>query len=167
MLRTVTLRDGAAVDIRPLEPDDSDLLLQGFEGLSPASRYARFLTAVPRLPKHWVDDLTDLDHRDREALAASDAATGRGIGIARYVRVEGEPDAAEFAIAIADAWQDRGLGRLLLEELIGAARANGIARLYGDVFASNERMLGLGRTIGRGAHVGTPETGIVRLTIEL
>ena len=167
MLRTVTLRDGAAVDIRPLEPDDSELLLQGFEGLSPASRYARFLTAVPRLPKHWVDELVDLDHRDREALAASDAATGRGIGIARYVRVEGEPDAAEFAIAIADDWQDRGLGRMLLGELIDAARANGIARFYGDVFANNERMLGLGRTIGRGAQVGPAETGIVRLTVEL
>jgi GNAT superfamily N-acetyltransferase len=167
MLRTAMLRDGAAVEIRPLEPDDADLLVEGFEGLSPASRYARFLTAVPSLPRHWVESLVDLDHRDREALAAIDALTGTGIGVARYVRLEDDPQEAEFAIAITDAWQDRGLGRILLGELCDAARANGIERLSGDVFAENGRMLGLGRTIGRGATVGTAETGVVRLVVEL
>jgi acetyltransferase len=167
MKRTVTLRDGAAVDIRPLEPEDADLLVEGFEGLSPASRYARFLTAVPSLPRHWVDDLVDLDHRDREALAASDGQTGRGIGIARYVRDENDPQEAEFAIAIADAWQSRGLGRVLLGELIDAARANGLTRLYGDVLADNERMLALGRELGDPAHVGPAESGVVRLVLEL
>jgi L-amino acid N-acyltransferase YncA len=167
MQRTVTLRDGASVDIRPVEPDDADLIVETFDGLSERSRYARFLTAVPRLPRHWVDDLVDLDHRDREALAAIEPASGHGIGIARYARHGDEPHDAEFAIAIADAWQGRGLGRVLLTELIDAARANGMMRLVGDVFAENQAMLGLARTVGRSARVGTPESGVVRLVIEL
>ena len=123
MQRTATLRDGSTAVIRPVEPEDAGLLVDGFEALSDRSRYARFLTAVPRLPRHWVADLVDLDHRDREALGALDPETGEGIGVARYVRLDDDPEEAEFAIAIADAWQGRGLGRVLLGELVDAARA--------------------------------------------
>ena len=167
MERRLTLRDGSAVVVRPVEPDDAGLLVEGFEDLSDRSRYARFLTAVPRLPRHWVDDLVDVDHRDREALGALDPATGEGIGVARYVRLDEDPAEAEFAIAVVDAWQGRGLGRALLQELVDAARANGIARLSGDVLAENDRMLALGRSAASAAWVGDVHDGVVHLTLEL
>ncbi len=167
MQRTITLRDGAAVDIRPIEPEDADLLVAGFERLSPSTRYARFLTAVPSLPRHWVAGLVELDHRDREALVALDSQSGDMVGVARYVRLQEDPQTADFAIVIGDPWQGRGLGRILLGELVEAARANGIERFSGDVFAENQRMLGLGRTIGRSAHVGVPDSGVSKLVIEL
>lgn len=167
MQRTVTLRDGSTVVLRPMEPEDAGLLVEGFEALSDRSRYARFLTAVPRLPRHWVEELVDLDHRDREALGAIDPVSGEGVGVARYVRLEDDPREADFAIAIADPWQGRGLGRVLLAELVDAARANGLERISGDVLAENTRMLQLGRSVGRDAHVGPPEAGVVRLVVEL
>ncbi len=167
MERTVTLRDGSTAVIRPVEPEDAGLLVDGFEALSDRSRYARFLTAVPRLPRHWVQELVDLDHRDREALGALDAQTGDGVGVARYVRLEDDPQEAEFAIAIADDWQGRGLGRILLGELVEAARANGLLRLSGDVLAANDRMLELGRSVGRDAHLGDVHDGVVHLVVEL
>ena len=58
-----------------------------------------------------------------------DAQTGEGVGVARYVRLDEDPEEAEFAIAIADDWQGRGLGRVLLGELVDAARADGLRRL--------------------------------------
>lgn len=167
MERTVTLRDGSTAVIRPVEPDDAGLLVEGFEALSDRSRYARFLTAVPRLPKHWVDNLVDVDHRDREALGAVDVRTGEGVGVARYVRLAEDPEEAEFAIAIADDWQGRGLGRVLLGELVDAARANGLRRLSGDILAENARMLALGRTVGRDARLGDVHDGVVHLTVDL
>ena len=167
MERTVTLSDGTSVVIRPVEPEDADLLVEGFAELSDHSRYARFLTAVPRLPRHWVGELVDVDHRDHEALGALDPETGRGIGVARYVRLSDDPEEADFAIALADSWQGRGLGRILLGELADAARANGLRRLSGDVLATNTRMLALGRGIGRSATVGPPQDGVVRLVVEL
>lgn len=167
MQRTVTLRDGSTVVIRPVEPEDAGLLVEGFEALSDRSRYARFLTAVPRLPRHWVEDLVDVDHRDREALGAVDPVTGEGVGVVRYVRLPDAADEAEFAIAVADDWQGRGLGRVLLAELVDAARANGLRRLSGDVLAENTRMLELGRSIGRDAWLGEIHDGVVHLTVEL
>jgi GNAT superfamily N-acetyltransferase len=167
MQRTVMLRDGSTAVIRPVEPEDAGLLVDGFEALSDRSRYARFLTAVPRLPRHWVEDLVDLDHRDREALGALDPQTGAGVGVARYVRLDDDPEEAEFAIAIVDDWQGRGLGRILLGELVEAARANGLQRLSGDVLAENDRMLELGRTVGRDARIGEVHNGVVRLVVEL
>jgi acetyltransferase len=167
MLRTATLRDGTPVEVRPVEPDDADLLLEGFNELSAPSRIARFLTAVPRLPGHWVEALVDIDHRDREALGALDPATGRGIGVARYVRLADRPHEAEFAVTVADAWQGRGVARLLLGELFDAARAHGLTVLSGDVLADNARMLALGRSLGRQARVGPVEGGVVRLEIDL
>ncbi len=167
MSRLARLKDGSVVELRPLEPSDAELLTSGFETLSEATRYERFFTAVPTLPKHWVNDLLDIDHRDREALGATIPGTTRGIGVARYVRLDDDPDEADFAVTITDAWQGRGLGRVLMEELVAAARANGLRRLSADILAENEPMIGLARTLGRSAEISLPDEGVVHAVIEL
>jgi GNAT superfamily N-acetyltransferase len=161
------LRDGTTVELRPVEHDDAELIRRAFEELSPRSRYERFLAPVPRLPKHWLDSLVDVDHRDREALAAVDPQTGEGLAVARYVRLEDDPAEAEFAVTVADAWQGRGLGRLIMEELVQAARANDLERLSGDILAGNDPMIGLSRSLGRGATVTQPRDGRVHAVIQL
>ncbi len=161
------LKDGTEVELRPLEPDDAELLLEGFGALSAQSRYERFFTAVPRLPGHWLEELLDVDHRDREAIAALLAQDEAPLGLARYVRCEDDPGEAEFAVTVADAWQGRGVGRLLMGELIDAARANGLRRLTGDVHATNVPMLRLAESLGRSATLGPPQEGIVHAVIEL
>jgi N-acetylglutamate synthase-like GNAT family acetyltransferase len=59
---------------------------------------------------------------------AADAETGEGVGVARYVRDNDDPEQAEFACTVADAWQERGVGSMLAERLAGRARAAGIER---------------------------------------
>ena len=69
------------------------------------------------------------------------------IGVARYAR---DDDGAghEFAVAVADEWQGRGVGTRLLEELFEYARTRGLRRLYGRVLNDNAHMLSLARTLG-------------------
>ncbi len=165
MQRIAHLKDGSEIEIRPLEPQDAELLVHGFDELSARTRYERFFTVVPTLPRHWVEDLMDIDHRDREALGAGDPATGEGIGVARYVRPPGTLDEAEFAVTITDDWQGRGAGRALLLELMDAARANGITRLTGEVLAANEPMLALARHLG--ADVEPADGGVVHVVLDL
>jgi len=63
--RTVTLRDGVRVRLRPIAPDDRDLLAASFERLSEQSRYRRFLTAKSKLSTNELDYLVDaVDHSD-------------------------------------------------------------------------------------------------------
>jgi len=139
----LTLKDGSEVLIRPLEAADAPLLVAGFARLSDDSRYKRFLGPKPRLSPAEVTFLTDVDHYDHEALGALDLATGEGVGVARYVRLREEPEVAEAAVAVVDAWQRRGVGHALLDRLCERATQNGVRRFTATLFASNRAMLAL------------------------
>ena len=87
------------------------------------------------------------------------------LGVARYVRDKAGND-AEFAIVIADAWQNRGIGSRLLTKLIEAARTRGVKRLYGDILAINRPMLALVTKLGfeLGRH---EDSTLTRATLQL
>jgi GNAT superfamily N-acetyltransferase len=120
------LRDGARVLVRPIAPDDRAALAAGFARLSPESRFRRFLSPKKQLTEDDLDVLTRVDHHDHEALVALEADTGEGIGVARFVRTG--PDRAEPAVVVADDWQGRGVGTLLLDLLAERAWEEGSAR---------------------------------------
>ena len=145
--RRVVLRDGSAVLIRPVHSADAPLLADGFTRLSPESRQMRFLTRKRELSPAELRYLTHIDHHDHEALGALNHADGRGVGIARYIRDAGDPQAAEVAVTIVDDWQGRGLGTELLAQLAGRARSEGICRFTALVAADNAAMIGLLRNM--------------------
>jgi RimJ/RimL family protein N-acetyltransferase len=64
-------------------------------------------------------------------------ATRALIGVARYVRLAEDPDAAEVAVVVADAWQRRGVASLLVDELAPRARARGIRRFTATMASDN------------------------------
>lgn len=139
-----TLPDGTRVVLRLVVPEDRVLLKTGFDRLSPESRYARFL--VPK--QHLTDDelryLTEVDQEDHFAIGAVlDGAAGQppvGIGIARFIRLPELHATAEAAVAVADEWQGRGLGRLLFLRLCAAAAERGIEHFRCEVLGSNKSM---------------------------
>lgn len=144
----VVLRDGSAVLIRQVRSADAPLLAGGFARLSAASRQMRFLGVKKELSAAELRYFTDVDHHDHEALAALDRAGGHGVGIARYVRDAGDPQAAEIAVTIADDWQGRGLGTELLARLSGRARSEGIRRFTALADAGNVAVAALLRNAG-------------------
>ena len=155
------LSDGSEVEIRPLTPGDKAGLAAGFERLSELSRYRRFLSPTSHLSARQLAYLTDVDHHDHEALVAIDPSSHDGLAVARYVRSAENPGEAEFAVAVADDWQRRGLGTALLRQLAARARAEGITRFTGFVLEDNQPMRGLLQSLGevqqRDAHDGTLE----------
>ena len=140
------LRDGATVVIRPLEPDDRELLRSGFERLSDRSRYMRFQTPLPALSEEQLSYLTAVDHHDHEALLALDPDGDDAIGVARFIRVNNT--VAECAIVVADDWQNRGLGSELLDRLVERAREEGVERFTALVLAENTDALRLLERLG-------------------
>jgi GNAT superfamily N-acetyltransferase len=139
----IALRDGAHIRIRQGHDTDRDLLLRGFERLSPESRRRRFLAPVAELSEATVRYLTEIDHHDHEAMIALDERTGEGIGVARYVRDPDHPDVAEVAVTVIDEWQRRGVGTLLLEVISARAREEGITRFTALMLATNREMMDL------------------------
>ena len=162
----VHLSDGATVIVRPIRPSDRDLLLDGFERLSPQSRYRRFLAPMDDLSEPMLRHLTEVDHHDHEAIGAIDPASGHGIGIARFVRLADRPDAAEAAVTVADDWQGRGLGTVLLGALADRARSEGIHVFTAIVLAANEEMLEVLEHVGR-VRVVDRESGTVEIEVDV
>ena len=158
------LRDGATILIRPIEPDDKSAIVSGFETLSPESRYRRFFSPLHRLTDRDLAYLTEVDHHDHEALIAQDEH-GETLGVARYVRAA-DPQRAEVAVAVVDAWQGRGVGTALLTRLVDRAREEGVRIFTATILTENRDALGLMRSIGDTHRMGPPST-TVELEIEL
>ncbi len=97
-----------------------------------------------RLPPDWAHLLANVDYVRRLALLAElgPSEAPELIGVARYEPTD-EADTAEIAFVIQDGWQNRGLGTVLLAELLTAAEARGVRRFRAHVLASNARMLEL------------------------
>jgi acetyltransferase len=141
-----TLKDGRLVTIRPVLPQD-DSLERAFvaQGMTAKSRYLRFLIGMHELPDALAQSFTNIDYHHHFALLAEWFDDGRQvqIGDARFVREDPQSGSAEFAMAIADAWQGFGLGQHLLQLIVKAAHAHGVTLLYGDVLHENTSMLAL------------------------
>ena len=164
------LADGTPVRLRLLRPEDRAKLVAGFARLSDASRYARFFTAMPRLPDVTLDRLLATDGWNHVAIAAETGdqppATAEGLGIARFIRLDDAPDVAEAAVVVVDDMQRRGLGKLLLARLAAAARERGITRFRAEVMRTNDAMLALLHDLEPAAHT-TYEGSIVVYDLEI
>jgi GNAT superfamily N-acetyltransferase len=125
---------GTDVVVREMRPEDVHRLRRLHARLSPKSRYRRFMTATPRLPERSLVYLVDVDHVGREALVAE--MGGEILAEARYHRAAGSTD-AEIAVVVEDAWQRRGIGRILVERLADRARRRGIRAFTGSMLAEN------------------------------
>jgi GNAT superfamily N-acetyltransferase len=139
-----TLADGTVVTLRPVKPSDREEFDRQFRTMSPASRYRRFFTGIRELTPEMLDYLTVVDGHDHFAIIALadslDLKSEHGVGVARFVRLADEPDVAEAAVTVIDDYQGRGVGRLLLQTLVEAARERGVRKFRGEVLASNEPM---------------------------
>jgi RimJ/RimL family protein N-acetyltransferase len=138
-----------SLTIRRLADGERRPVLRVFEGLSERSRRLRFLGPKPVLGERDVEQLVDVGCCGRQAVAAIDQATGEAVGIARYVRLGADRQTAEVAFEVVDAWQGRGVGRLLVDALADVAAEEGIRRLHATVAPDNRAALALMRRLGR------------------
>ncbi len=137
----VILRDGSTLRLRPPRAEDAPLLLALFEGLSRESLHLRF-HGSPALTPALLAHALEPDWVDRGALIATvaDETGERVVALASYARLR-EPAKAEVSFAVADAFQGRGIGTRLLEQLAALAAAHGIERFVAVVLPENRAML--------------------------
>ena len=156
-----TLKDGKTVRIRPIRPDDDQTLIEGFRHLSPESVYQRFFTALPELSPGMARHLAHANQANRFALVGE--VDSELAGVARYERTT-DPSVVELGLVVVDAFQNRGLGRILLRAIVAVAERNGIHRFRADVLAENRRMLHLLSTEAN-IYERKTEAGVVTLSL--
>ena len=148
--RHLTLRDGTAVLLRQIRPQDRDRLAAGLRELSRESRELRFHEDLREFTAEQLTYLTEVDHVDHEAIVAIDLdRPGHpGIGVARFIRDPFEREVAEAAITVADRYQGQGAATLLLGALAARGRQEGIEVFRHDVLSRNQAMLGVLEHLG-------------------
>jgi GNAT superfamily N-acetyltransferase len=119
------------ITVRPLRNGETEAVQAVFDRLGPRSRFLRFHGAKNVLTPADLATLSRVDGTHHVLVALVE---NRPIGIARLVR---DGDTAEVAFAVADEWQGRGVGTILVERLRDDARAAGIRHLRAEVMADN------------------------------
>jgi acetyltransferase len=156
--QVLPLSGGGEYTLRPIHPDDAHMLQELVQGLSPESRYFRFVSSMKELPPSMLSRFTLIDY-DREmamvAVHKTRQADAEGIvteheriiGVSRYIT---NPDhsSCEFSLVVADDFGGKGLGARLMECIMDVARDRGLSEIEGLVLANNRSMLKLMRSLG-------------------
>jgi len=145
LARDVSTTTGRGLHLRPIRPEDADLLVAFHQRLSPGAVYRRYFSWHPELSAKEVTRYTNVDYIDRLAFIVLDGDALVAVG--RYDRLPGTSD-AEVAFIVADEYQHQGIGLLLLHQLASAARARGITSFSAETQADNRNMISVFRESG-------------------
>lgn len=138
----VVLPGGASVLIRPACPADDARLERLFYRLSPTTIYRWCFAPIQRY-EHWAQTIANVANIDEQRQAVMVASyAGEIIGIARYDRNPGTQE-AEYGIVVEDAWQARGVGKLLMSNLILEASRHQITAFSAIILGENRPALRL------------------------
>jgi GNAT superfamily N-acetyltransferase len=165
---TEKLRDGSHVLIRPIRKSDAAIERAFIERMSPESRHFRFLGYFKSPSDEFVGRLTDIDYQRDMAFVAlvHDEGEKKEIGVSRY-SVAPDGTSCECAVAVADEWQGRGLGVLLMRHLIEVARARGIKKMLSMDASDNLHMRDLAEFLGFRRRPDPDDTRQVIYTLSL
>lgn len=166
--KTIELRDGTKLRLRPIVPEDEPLLHEAVASMSERTVYFRFFSPIKRMSDALAHRLAVVDYHDRFAFVATTHRPNgkeRIVGVARYDRAR-DTEMAEVAVAVIDEFQRRGLGGQLLSELARVARAQGIKTFQLIVLPENREMLGLLRKLGW-IHQAKLTAGVYEISFDL
>ncbi|WP_028456145.1 bifunctional acetate--CoA ligase family protein/GNAT family N-acetyltransferase [Chitinilyticum litopenaei] len=149
LMQVTALKNGLPLALRPIRPEDAEMLAAFVASLSEESRYNRYMNTLKTLPQAMLARFTQIDYAREMALVATvEGAKGEEIiGVARFTA---NPDKAscEFAVVTSDQWQGKGLGSRLMEALFAAARDMRLTVIEGEVLSSNKTMLAFMKHLG-------------------
>jgi CRP-like cAMP-binding protein len=154
--------DGAELLLRPVLPGDAER----FEVSGAFSRetlYRRYQGGAPTEAR--LAYLFEVDYVDHFVWVATEGVDGPVVADARFIRDEDDPASAEVALTVADAYQGRGIGTLLLGALAVAARVDGIERFHARVLSENPSARALGDKVN--ARWEQEEPGVLTTTGEI
>ena len=166
-IHKTTLKNGTLVYIRFLRQSDKEYIEKGYKELSYKSQYFRFISPPASLSDKYLKYLTEIDNRNHVAMIAFaiEKPLKRAIGVARYIKLIDNPVSAEYAITVADSYQNKGLGTIFFNLLVEHAKKNNISNLTGYILSENLPMLKIVRH--HNINVRKEEGGLLRVDLPL
>jgi acetyltransferase len=158
------LPDGTDITIRPIRPEDAEMVQEFVRGLSDEAKYFRFMNTMHELSQTMLVRFTQIDYDREMALMAVTEEGGKEveIGVCRYA-INPDGESCEFALVVSDQWQHKAIGHKLMGSLIDAARDKGLKTMEGEVLAKNASMLKLVATLGFSIATSAEDPAIKRI----
>jgi GNAT superfamily N-acetyltransferase len=165
--RTVTLRDGRSVLVRPARTGDASILQDLFYRMPPEDVFTRFFRHLTSLPLKTAEHMTSVSFDNEVTLLAVEGDWGseRVVGTVSYYR-DPTSGRADVAFMVDPEWKGVGLGTALRDVIVDVARRRGVVALTADVLVENAAMLRLFRTSGLDVEAHTSQ-GVSEIVLTL
>jgi len=139
---TIKTNDGKKVFVRPLRPEDEELVAGFFRHLSPASQKDRYLQVIKKIDHEFLLRFTQNDY-DREIGLEAEISTGKKSEMIGAVRLIADPynETAKLSVVVVDRWQNKGLGEQLVDHMLSIAKTRGIKKVWIEFFPTNKRII--------------------------
>ena len=143
--RSVILRNGTAVRVRAVRPDDKVRLIQLFRNLEKRSIYSRFLYDKRELSPEDLQLVAEVNFETDVTLVATIEEDEEEfiIGVGRFSVIEdpARPRRAEIAFTVREDYHNQGMAGMLLRHLSEIAARMKIGYFEADVLGDNRGML--------------------------
>ncbi|AFZ83218.1 hypothetical protein BCUE_0033 [Candidatus Kinetoplastibacterium blastocrithidii TCC012E] len=174
LVKKCYLKDGTVCLVRPIRPEDAEILQNFIRGLSDRSRYMRFISAMRELTPKMLSHYTQIDYQRELALVAIIDKSANNdkynedtmIGFVHFLCNE-DGLGVEYALVVGDKWQRIGLGNKLMIYMIDAAKKIGFKYMDGFVLSSNRPMLSLLKNLGFIIKTDPEDKSIYRVYFDL
>jgi len=150
LVESAALRDGRAITLRPIRPEDEAQHLAFLQRLTPEDIRMRVFHTRRSIEHSELARLTQIDYEREMAFVATAPGPDGQEETLGTVRGICDPDniEAEFGIIIRSDLKGQGLGWILMDKLVRYLRSNGTQRIVGTVLKENQGMLALGERLG-------------------
>jgi len=164
---SLKIKDGPAILVRPIRPDDEPLMKNMFYSFSEKTVYLRYHGTLRSMPHNKLQVFCNVDYDTEMALVAVVGTAGQEdvIGVGRYL-TDAAKISAEMAFVVRDDWQRKGIGTFLFHRLVQIARSHGIHKFHAEVLTENSGMLKIFHRSGMSVETSTDE-GVVGIHMEL
>ncbi|RLU89214.1 GNAT family N-acetyltransferase [Streptomyces griseocarneus] len=142
------LKDGTTVRVRQAVPEDRASVLRLYERMSPENLRLRFFSTGTSAGRRAAEQACAAGHPGERAFLAEAETDGEVVGVAEYHAAPETAGQAEVALAVADEWHHRGVGTLLLEHLVDAARTDGVGTFTAEALSENFPVIRVFRDLG-------------------
>jgi acetyltransferase len=164
--RRLVLKGDWRVFVRPVRPEDEPLYVDFFKKVTPEDLRLRFFAKVKDFSHAFIARLTQLDYSRAIAFAAIEESSGDLLGVVR-LHADANHEEGEYAILLRSDLKGRGLGWALMKLMVEYAKADGLARVKGQVLRENTTMLSMCEALGFKVTTDPDEMDVKDVTLRL
>jgi acetyltransferase len=164
--RHIVLGNDWRIIVRPVRPEDEDLIRDHLAHVSKEDLRLRFFDSIKKFSHRFIARLIDLDYARAMAFVAINEATKEPLGVVR-LHADATHETGEYAVLLRSDLKGRGLGWSLMQLIIEYAKSDGLKRISGQILQENAVMLKLCRELGFEIKTDPQDRGLRDVTLTL